>query len=93
MTCINVDVFGVDYVKLTLSPIHTCAVIDCGVLEDPANGRVTTLQGTTLNRIARYFCDRGFVTVGSNFRLCGSTSMWGGMAPTCRGKSSYLAVN
>lgn len=59
-------------------------MIDCGPLEDLANGDVITLGGTTLNQVARYFCDEGYNLIGLESRVCVSPGTWSGSAPSCQ---------
>ena len=60
-------------------------VVNCGTLNDPANGRVHHTGGTTLGRTATYSCNIGYNLVGSTTRTCQATGMWSGSAPTCQG--------
>lgn len=66
------------------------SAVDCGSLDDPANGMVTLSQGTTtLNSIAVYSCDVGFtLVVPSHFqRICQFNGMWS-PEPACRGEGT-----
>ena len=65
---------------------HFLAVMDCGFLTDPANGRVSHTAGTTFGQTATYTCDTGFNLVGDNTRMCQVAGVWSGNAPTCQGE-------
>jgi hypothetical protein len=60
----------------------TCPPIDCGVLTDPANGKVN-VTATTYNSSATYSCDSGYSLSDSTPRTCQATKQWSGNAPTC----------
>ncbi len=93
------ELFGVYFIRelvqintiIIISPL-SYLVIDCGALENPADGTVTTPQGTTANRVARYFCTRGFLLVGINFRVCRRDNKWSGTTPTCRGEDTLQSL-
>ena len=57
--------------------------VDCGRLSDPANGNVTTLDGTTFESLAEYRCNKGYVLTYPASRTCLSSGLWSGMAPRC----------
>ncbi len=57
-------------------------VVDCGPLDDPTNGQVSTFDTTFLSTAA-YFCDSGFELIGGNTRTCQADGAWSGTAPTC----------
>ena len=59
------------------------AAVDCGALEDPLNGMVDTTRGTTLGNVATYECDVGYMRVGQLLRVCQTSGLWNGLAPTC----------
>ena len=61
---------------------------DCGPPTPPANGSVSTAEGTTYLSVANYSCDVGFLLNGSNTRVCGNVT-WEGTTPECNliGKS------
>lgn len=68
--------------------------VDCGRLDSPSNGRVVmqpTPDSTTLNSIASYFCDEGFILLGAPVRACLQNGVWSGIAPTCMGKLDNTA--
>ena len=60
-------------------------VVDCGTLNDPANGNVSHTAGTTFGQTANYTCNTGYRLVGDSTRTCQATGVWSGSAPTCQG--------
>ena len=62
-------------------------VVDCGTLNDPANGRVSHTAGTTFEQTATYSCNTGYNLVGGSTRTCQASGAWSGNAPTCEGRS------
>ena len=58
-------------------------VVDCGSPEIPRNGRVNTPEGTTVGSKALYFCSKGFVLLGAEFRTCQGNGQWIPGAPVC----------
>ena len=67
-----------------MSGVLTIAAVDCGPLENPANGNVTIDAGTTVGMIARYSCNAGYVLMELlALRLCTISGQWSGTAPTC----------
>ena len=63
--------------------------IDCGLLLNPVNGKVTSTK-TTIGSVANYSCDSGFVLTGFSSRICEVNASWSGNAPVCEGE---LSVN
>ncbi|XP_052804614.1 sushi, von Willebrand factor type A, EGF and pentraxin domain-containing protein 1-like [Mya arenaria] len=64
----------------------TCVQKLCGVLSDPANGRVSLSQDRSVGSVATYTCNTGFKILNAslgNTRTCGQDSQWTGNAPTC----------
>ena len=61
------------------------AIVDCGTLTDPANGRVTYTSGTTFGNTTTYSCNTGYNLVGDSIRTCQATGNWSGSAPACHG--------
>ena len=59
--------------------------MDCGDLNDPANGRVDLTSGTTFRQTATYSCNTGYNLVGDSTRTCQTTENWSGSVPTCQG--------
>ena len=60
-------------------------VVDCGNLNDPANGSVTHNSGTTFGQTATYSCNTGYTLVGDSTHTCQDTGFWSGSEPTCQG--------
>ncbi|CAI8036485.1 CUB and sushi domain-containing protein 3, partial [Geodia barretti] len=59
-----------------------CTVVDCGALEDPANGSVA-VSDTTFNSTSSYSCSVGYRLDGESPRTCLATGLWSGSTPTC----------
>ena len=59
-------------------------MVDCGALNDPANGQVSHPDGTMTGQTATYSCNTGYNLVGESFRTCQATGMWSGSEPTCQ---------
>ena len=59
--------------------------VDCGNLNDPANGQVNHTAGTTFRQTATYSCSTGYNLVGDSIRTCQAEGEWSGSAPTCLG--------
>ena len=59
------------------------AVVNCGNLANPTNGRVD-LTGKTVGSTATYRCKRGFRLQGQSRRTCQNNGQWSGRAPTCQ---------
>ena len=76
------------------------AVIDCGGLGDPDNGRVVISPGlvpvtmTGVGAVATYTCNTsaGFMLVGTPMRTCQDSGQWSGMAPECIRKT-HIIIN
>ena len=60
-------------------------VVDCGTLNDPANGQVSHTAGTTYGQTVNYICNTGYRLVGDSNQTCRATGRWSGSAPTCEG--------
>ena len=59
--------------------------VDCGTLNNPANGQVSHTGRTTYRQTATYSCDTGYNLVGVSTRTCQATGAWSGSVPTCQG--------
>ena len=58
--------------------------IRCPLLDDPANGQVTTPPPYFVNATVLYICDAGYeLRDGSIRRVCMADGTWSGSAPTC----------
>ncbi|XP_064386240.1 P-selectin-like isoform X2 [Halichondria panicea] len=60
-----------------------CEIVNCGSLEAPSNGAVSTSSGTTFMMTATYTCNPGYTLIGANTRTCGGDGQWTPVAPTC----------
>ncbi len=71
--------------KLALTCLHTYVLlaVDCGSLNNTANGLVSTSSGTTFMMTANYTCNTGYNIVGSESRTCEASGVWSGEAPVC----------
>ena len=58
--------------------------MDCGNLNDPANGSVSQNSGTTFGQTATYSCNTGYNLVGVSTRTCQAIGNWSGSVPTCQ---------
>ena len=58
--------------------------MDCGTLNNPANGQVGQTAGTTFGQTATYTCNPGYNLVGDSSRTCQATGVWSGSIPTCQ---------
>lgn len=67
------------------NPPHV-AVVDCGPLDAPSNGRID-ITSTTFQSMAFYSCDPGFNLVGESKRTCLASGNWSSSPPVCNGKS------
>ena len=66
------------------SPSVSFTAVDCGSLDAPSNGAVSTSSGTTFNRVATYTCITGYMISGTtNTRTCQATGSWNPAPPTC----------
>ena len=83
-SCLHADTIIKLYISTCFNSI--VAVVDCGPLNNPGNGRVV-LTGTTFGSTATYSCQKGFALVGSSTRTCQANRVWSGQAPVCQGRS------
>ena len=64
-------------------PDPVCQPVDCGVLPDPAHGRLITAN-TTFPSEASYECDEGYnLGPGDVTRTCLESARWSGEEPVC----------
>ncbi len=64
----------------------SCVAVDCGVLEAPANGHVSTSQGTHFMDTGVYSCAPGYNLTGCPSAVCQSSGTWSCDPPFCAGK-------
>ena len=57
--------------------------IDCGDPGTVKNGR-RDLSSTTFSNTVTYFCDDGFIMIGSSVRRCRRNGQWSGSIPECQ---------
>ena len=55
----------------------------CNSLTSPINGKVS-VSSTTVDSVANYICDEGFLLEGSSYRKCTKENVWSGTAPVCK---------
>ncbi len=72
--------------ELTNFLTYVLLAIDCGPLNETANGAVNTSSGTTFMMIATYTCVTGYNIVGSESSTCGASGVWSREAPVCNCK-------
>ncbi|CAG5134438.1 unnamed protein product, partial [Candidula unifasciata] len=65
------------------APTPTCQQIQCPLLDNPINGRVSVI-GRTFSSIAGYTCNKGFRLVGVDARTCQADGTWSSEAPKCQ---------
>ena len=65
------------------------AVVDCGTLAAPQNGKVTLTTATFMST-ANYSCNSGYTLSGNETRTCEATGTWSGITPTCDRKYKML---
>ena len=74
------------------SPLLTVVVVDCGVLDPPAFGKVL-ITGTTAGSTARYSCFPTYALVGDAQRRCQQDSQWSGSEPVCKCKTNHIIIH
>ena len=65
----------------------TFSYTGCGAPGLPLGGRDglrLSYTNTTINSIAVYSCDTGYILIGNNTRMCQRNGNWSGHAPSCR---------
>ena len=62
------------------------AVITCGRLDPPSNGRVSNNAGT-FGDVARYSCNEGYVFVPTE--TCQADGQWSWTVPTCESEWTF----
>ncbi len=69
--------------------MYVLLAVDCGSLNNIANGQVSTSSGTTFIMTATYTCNTGYNIVGSESRTCGASGVWSREAPLCNCKINW----
>lgn len=52
-------------------------------LDNPVNGQVLTVHGTTYGETAEYSCHKGYEVQGVSSRTCNENGVWTASPPTC----------
>ena len=65
-------------------------ISDCGALENPQFGTVSTAGGTTFGEVAVYYCNVGYSLIGNNERNCEADGLWSGTIPVCEIKGLFI---
>ena len=68
---------------------HSHVAVDCGALESPDNGVVTTTD-TVYQSAAQYECNEGHRLLGSAMRTCQDNAEWSDVEPQCESKCSSM---
>ena len=59
--------------------------LDCGTLNNPANGQVNHIGGTTtVGSIAQFTCDTGYTVSIPSLITCQADGTWSNADPTCQ---------
>ena len=73
------------WIKLCCHFIMSFLVQNCGVPETVTNG-VRMMENTTYGSSVSYFCNPGYMLVGSRKRVCQANGQWSGQATSCASK-------
>ena len=76
------EIFASDHNDHSLVPL----AVDCGPLNNPTYGLVTSVSGTTLNNMATYSCNSGYTLNGTQMRICQASGRWSNAEPICDGE-------
>ena len=82
------------YICASSNLIHVSyfvSVIDCGPLDNPANGEVS-VPSTAFSFNATYSCNTGYTLTGDDMRMCMESGLWSGSEPICVGKIYNIIV-
>ena len=82
------------YIATCINYIHMHTAVDCGNIEPPANGMVTTAPDTVYLSTATYECDDGYQLsdTSSMTRTCEASGEWSGTEPQCESKMVMLSL-
>lgn len=72
----------------TVIRVFFSSVVDCGALTSPSNGEVSVNE-TTLEALAVYTCNSGYLLQGNNSRTCLDDGNWSSSEPACEGRKSF----
>lgn len=75
------------FIPRSLLPL--IAVISCGELPTPPNGKKIGTQ-TTFGATAIFTCNSGYILVGSTVRECLASGLWSGTETHCLGNTTNL---
>ena len=75
--------------KTTISVFF--AARNCGHPGSPVNGNINSDVFTYGSRV-EYTCDKGYILVGSNQRVCQANQMWSGTLPRCTSRFCSLIL-
>ena len=67
---------------LSFSLVHTEDVA-CPQLQSPMNGAVS-VDDLSVDSVASYTCDTGYLLTGPAMRTCGGDGQWIGSEPSCQ---------
>ncbi len=81
-----VSAFKQNKIRSTTNRLHISLAVDCGPLNNTANGQVSTSSGTTFMMTATYTCNPGYALSSTDSRMCGASAVWSGAAPVCNCK-------
>ena len=88
------QVAKVSMLKFHVGSFHTdIIVVDCGPLDNPLNGLVNTLSGTTYNSVAVYSCNEGHQLTERGLLTCMVNGQWSSLTPTCDRKPIIIHVS
>jgi len=66
--------------------------LDCRTLQNPRNGHVLLINGTTFGANATYSCNSRFQLDDDNRRQCLPNGVWSGDEPKCTSPGMYIKV-
>ena len=69
----------------------SCTVVDCGTLQNPANGNVDIAGGTEFQNAAIYTCNLGYKLNGAESRTCQFNGSWSNTEPSCLGADMFIS--
>ena len=88
------DLFLLLHITNKIKYVFSYRFTDCGYISAPTNGGVTYSNGaTTLNEIATFTCDPGYILTGDRRRMCRKNYVWSHSSPTCVIKSENLIIH
>ena len=79
---VSFDIFHYHKQANNLHRLTFVVIVLCPDLTTPANGNVNQ-PGNTVETVATYTCNNGYVLVGDESRTCRENGKWTGEDPTC----------